>query len=696
MFTVLIAEQEHIDAIQQGNKLFFEPFLENKELAFCSWNPAGQNLRDSVPGLLDLVGRRKDWRAVIINNCDPEFQKTQNPFDTVDHSALAELAVPQRQPGEKESWEHWVESWENYYDSLAKAKEEIYKSALEKPLQKLATWLCFRPENYILNDVQEKQDVHDWALEILSRDEVKPSMKLEAWERAQYKSEQRMKENLRRAFAADKYLNVAYPAEIQCISIRTADNNFFDPDTFWNTRQVNEYSTFADRNMYFDKMRFLVFDLLPRTHRNYRTDYIRFLASVLIFVSNAVPGSAMQARRLYQLEAETDDTPLCTLVTSYDKKLANTLDVIDAEMDKIRGEIPGELSDKTAESLFCMPKEVSLQLDESVDMDEVFAEKNFGLFFDSPEDELQKWQRSYRQSEKAITYIAKQQARAIRKSTSQIQMSDEISDVNVSRLTPMQIEDVREFTEAAERELVESTPPDLDDISRYMGKLEEESAKVKKVLRRRMTRKTALGLLSTCMILFIVCLLPFLFDNSGNPATVVTAIVFTGIVLGVFVAIMIASLFFLRSSVNNAVRSYNSAARGVVNEIQDSLKCFSTYLSAAFNVRRGYAIQNYAKQNVDEYTRSLRIRKKHQEDIRKRRAYLNEEYEDYFGDKSVIDETMSRPYEYDFNLRMEYEYPAPFLAGDYRQIEFLSSGNYVTVPSSYVTRILIRMEGIYE
>ena len=91
MFTVLIAEKEHIDAIRQENKLFFEPFLENKDIALCYWNPMGQNLIDSVPGLLDTIGRRKDWRAVIINNCSIDSSKTRNPFDVVDHSALKSL-----------------------------------------------------------------------------------------------------------------------------------------------------------------------------------------------------------------------------------------------------------------------------------------------------------------------------------------------------------------------------------------------------------------------------------------------------------------------------------------------------------------------------------------------------------------------------------------------------------------------------
>lgn len=352
MFTVLIAEKEHIDAIQQENKLFFEPFLESKELAFCYWNPAGQDLEDSAPGLLDAVGRRKDWRAVIINNCTVKSSKMRNPFDVVDDSALAALTAPDRQPGD-ETMGEWEAAWAAYLDALTAEKKTVYQSALEQPFQKLVTWLCFKPEDYVLNDVKEKQDVHDWAMEMIGRDVLKPSVKLELLERDQYKRELRIKENLRREFVAEKYLNIAYPTEIHCISLRCAENSFFDPDAYWTIHQDSEYSAFADRNMYFDRMRFMVFDMLPSTHRNFRTDYIRFLATVLIFASNPVPGSAMQARRLYQLEAETDDAPLCTLVTSYDRKLAATYEVIENEMEKIRSEIPENLTDKAAEELFC-------------------------------------------------------------------------------------------------------------------------------------------------------------------------------------------------------------------------------------------------------------------------------------------------------------------------------------------------------
>ena len=696
MFTVLIAEKEHIDAIRQENKLFFEPFLESKDLAFCYWNPAGQNLMDSVPGLLDAVGRRKEWRVVIVNNCAVQTAKKRNPFDVVEHSALDKIVAPDHQPLEGEMMADWEAKWEAYYNELTQAKEAVYKSALENPFQKLTTWLCFRPEDFVLTDVKEKQDVHDWAMEMIGRDDLKPSVRLELLERDQYKRELRIKENLRREFVAEKYLNIAYPSEVHCISLRSAEGSYFDPDAYWTIRQESEYSAFADRNMYFDRMRFMVFDMLAPSHRNYRTDYIRFLASLLIFVSNPVPGSAMQARRLYRLETETDDAPLCTLVTSYDRKLVATSEVIDNEMERIRGEIPSELTDKAAEALFCTPKDVAVVLDESCDPEKVYAEKDYGLFYDDPENEHYKWNRDYRNSRKALTYIAKQQARSVRKSVSQTHLTSEISDVNISRLTPLQIDDIREYTDSAENEMVSQDLPNLTDISRYTDRLEEESEAVKKVIDRRMTKKTVVILSAICLGLYLVCFLPFLFANNGTPRTIATAF---GLIAGMgalLAVIMLVTLFFLRYSVVKAVKNYNNTANDTLSEIQSSMKRFSKYLSALCNVRRGHAVQNFAKSNLDEYTKSLRIRKKHQEDIRKIRAQLAEGYGDYFGDRTCCDETMCRPYEYDFDQTTEYAYPAPFLAGDCRQIEFISNGNMVSVPSSYVTRILVRMEGIYE
>ena len=696
MFTVLIAEKEHIDAIRQENKLFFEPFLESKNLALCEWNPEGQDLSDAVPGLLDAVGRREHWRAVVINNTTAVTLKERNPFDTVDRSTLDALVVPESTPGPDESWDSWEDTWREYFEQLAERKEAIYQRAMEFPLQKLTTWLCFKPEGYIFNEVLENTNAQDWAVEEMTRRQMKPSFRLEMLEMHQYKYELHMKEIIRREFAGENRLDITQPAEVHCISIRTPDVDYFDPDAYWRVRKEDDYSAFADRNMYFDKMRFLVFDLLAPSHRNYRSDYIRFLASALIFASHPVPSSALQARRLYLLETKTDDTPLCTLVTSYDRKLQATWEVIANEMEKIRSEIPGEMTDKAAEAMYCTSREIPVVLDSSCDPDKVFAEKDYGLFFDRPENEHHKWTHNYETSEKALSYIARQQLRSVRKSVGQMHLSSQVADDNISRLTPLQVDDIREFTNTAEDEMVASIPPAIGDISDYTRRLDRESESVKKVIRGRMTRKTALGLGALCFGLYLICFLPFLAGNMDTTKSTANALTISAVMLVGLLVIMVICLLVLRSRVVGAVKDYNAAAQGILAEIHATLKQVSRYLSASCNVRRGHAVQNYTRKNMDEYTRGLRIRKKHQEDIRKKRACLAEDYGDYFGDRAMCDPTMSRPYEYDFDLQTEFAYPAPFLAGDCRQIEFISSGNFVTVPTSYVTQILVRLEGIYE
>lgn len=700
MFTVLIAEKKHIDAIQQENRLFFEPFLETRKLAFCQWNPEGQSLLDSVPGLLDAVGRQKSWRAVIINPCEGEQLKARNPFDIVNDNVISDLSTPELQPHAEEQWDEWETAWKTYFDELTCKKEAIYRSALRHPLQKLTTWLCYKPEGYILHDVAERQDIHDWAMEKIGRDAVKASAKLSLMEREQSKRELRLKELLRKEFVASHYLNIAYPHEVHCISLRTADNSFFDPDTYWNIRTDHEYSKFADRNMYFDKMRFMVFDLLPSTHRAFRTDYIRFLATVLIIASNPVPGSAMQTRHLYALDVESDETPLCTLVTSYDRKLASTSQVIDNEMDKIRNEIPSNLSDKDVESLLSTTKEVAVKFDDIQDEQRVYIDNDFGLFFDYPENEFVKWNESYGNSREELAYVIKQYSRSIRKSVGQAKLSSKILDLDAGRITPRltayQIEDIKEYTNHIENEMIAAIPPDLTDISQYLERLEKDSQNVQKVIKQRMTKNTAMALSVCFLSLFAFCFLPFVFTNMNRMKTILSAAVFAGVLLALQVVIIFLILLYLRRKLKKAVNAYNDTVKSIMEEMNASMDDFSKYISASCNVRRGHAVQNYSNKNTDAYTKRLRIRIKHQQDIQRKRALLAEVYRDYFGDSTYCDKIMATPYDYDFDQQTEYTYPAPFLAGDSRQIELFGSGNYVTVPSSYIKSILVRMEGIYE
>ena len=696
MFTVLIAEKHYIDAIRLENKLFFEPFLENKELAFCQWNPMGQNLKDSVPELIDTVGRKKEWRAVIINEFSTETSKRKNPFDVVEFGDINFLTQPPQTPDEGESWDEWEQKWSEYYTDLTKGKESVYRSSLEFPLQKLATWLSFRPEDYILNDVSEKDDIYDWALNEIGHREINPAVRLEKLEREQYRTELKLKELLRREFVSHSSFDIAYPREIYCISERTSDKDFFNPESYWNIRSKNEYSEFCDRNMYFDKMRFLVFDILPQTHKDYRCEKIKFLWTLLIFASNAVPASTMEARRLYVLECNNDDKPLFTLVTSYDKKLAATYEVIDNEIERIYSEIPGVLTDKAAEAMFCTSSNVEVNLDESCDFDSLYSEVDFDLIPSSVEEETSNWQQSFSASKKSYANIIRQQRRAVKKGVDRLIVSSELSPGNVRRLTPFQLDDIREFTENAENEMVSSIPPDLTKTSKHDAIMQEKSEAIKDVISKRMTRLKAI--IVGAIILFLTSLLyvPFIVANLSGTKSTTVSLTMLGIMGAILGVALFVALIFLKFPLKSAVRDFDDTMRNVADDINGNMKAYSRYFSLSCNVTRGYKVQSFARGNLDEYTKSIRIRRKHQEDIRKIRAHLDEMYRDFIGDSQYYENSMIQPYDYDFEKKIEYSYPAPFMAGFCRNIAFLESGNPVEVPMGYITEVMVRKEEIYD
>ncbi len=696
LFTVLIAEKPYIDAIRLENKLFFEPFLENKELAFCYWNPKGQSLEESVPDLVDTVGRKKDWKAIIIHNCTDDQAKQMNPFDIVDCGELTDLTEPSQNPMAGQDWDEWEEAWRSYYNLLISKKEAIYKKSLELPLQRLTTWLSFKPADFVLNDVGEKDDIHEWALNELSQGEVNPLVRLERLERGQYRSELKIKEMLRRNFVEDSTLGIASPGEIYCISRRTSENGFFNPETFWNTRSKNEYSQFCDRNMYFDKIRFLVFDLLPEKHKDFRCDKIRFLSTLLVFATNTVPTSTMEARKLYVLECKNDDVPLFTLTTSYDKKLADTYDVIANEIDRIYGEIPGELTDKMAEALFCSPINVEVRLDENCDFDALYPEDSFAILPSSPDSEVANWRENFKRVQKSYENIIRQQRRSVKKGIDKLNLSSELSETNISRLTPFQLDDIQDYTENAENEMVASLPPNLAEASKFEEMIKDKADKVKHVLEKRMSKITAAIVSAMILLLTLFLYAPFIVANLSTSETIATSLGMLGVILVILAIALAVTLIILKLPLREAVKGFNSTMHYVVAEINDGMRRFSKYFSLSSNVRRGYKVQQYAAKNLDEYTKSIRIRRKHQEDIRKKRAELEEMYSEFIGDSKYYENTMIQPYDYDFDKKVEYEYAAPFLAGFCRNIDFLEKGNHVEVPSGYITDISVRMEEIYD
>ena len=705
MFTVIIAEEEHIKAIREKNRLFFEPFLKQKDLVFCAWNTEGQSFKEAVPGLVNAVGRKREWRAIIVAPRGGEDY--QNPFDLVDPEPIFAIPKPAVEPGgvkenaEELSVSEWYASWVTYYEKYWEEKKRLYEEALTKPLTRLSTMLCFKPADFNLYEVRHKEDVDDWAMAQLNEGD-KPSVLLETLENEEYHRELSYKEVVRREFFSDflsgaRSIGIVQPLEVLCLSQRTTENGYFDPTRFWEQHDFQEYSEFADRNMFFDRMRFLTCDVLPEKHVSHRVDQIRFLYNLMTIAANDIPDSALQARRLYVIDSKNDEKPLCELVLSYDKKLSATYDAIGEEIEKIKGEIPGELSDLMAEELFCARINVPVTVDKEIGEDGLLAPLDgYGFSSNCPEEEFQRWNGDRNTSLKTLDRLVKQPRRAVKKAIEKLDAMSEVSDAQAGRLNSFQMDDVREFTEKEEDAMISMHVEDIYDVSRYYEQLEEKDKEVHKVIGRRMSKGATVVLSAIVLGLFFICFLPMVLTNRGNGESISTAFIVVSIFLLAMGAILFICLLFLRMPLKKAVKSFNETMEGIRLEIREILNKFSNYLSSVCNIRRGYSVLSYSEKNIDQYTLDIRLRKKHQSDIKMLRAVLEEDYKDFITDEYKPDPELSKPYNYDFGRRKEYEYPAPYPAATERQVEFLERGNFATVPTSFVKQIQLRMEELYD
>lgn len=732
MFTVIIAEKKHFDAIQK-NKLYFKPFLDKcpEEFVFCEWHPEGQTLYEAVPELVTAVGRHKSWRAVIVNSGRSDTRR--NPYDDVSASEYAAAEEEFRMGGilgsadestpegsdagessggrfdfdEEKGFEEWKTECAGKAYGLILAKEALCRKALGFPLQRLCSCLCFRKEeNGSPADSPEDPNVQDGRIAVKGNYDSEDAAEFmtELLHKA-HLAEESMKNRLRTECIDGMLpgdgvtrrlgsMGIVLPEQVVCLAERTTESGFFCPADGWETHTDFEYSAFVTRNMYYDKMRFLVFDILPETHKDYRYDKIRFLYDLLLLSLNEIPGGALLPRKLYCLESENDERPLRNLVTSYIRKLDATIAKVDSQIEAIKSDIPSELSDKDAESMFAGNVVIPVSMSRDFDENELLSTAPPpGLSADCPQDEYSEWHKSDKKSDDALDRLVKQPRRAVKKAVDRVRLDSEVDCSSIRVLDEFQMDDVRDHTEESENAMATLHVPDIFNIARYHKLLDKESEDVKKVLRTRMKKKTTVILGAVCALLFVLCMLPLLTANGGVYLLTALELIATAAVM--LLVSMGITLFCLRIPVKKAVSSFNETALVILAEVKGAMTLFSEYLSLVCRVRRGYRVLNFSENNLDIYDVSINTRKKHKIDMEKMRAAIVDGYGDFIDAFAPARDIL--PYDYDFGKSStEYSYEPPYLADDAVTVEYLEKGNTVRVPSGFVKCVSLRMEEIYD
>lgn len=656
MFTVVIAEQAHLDSIEQY-RTFLRPFLDRPGIAVCRWRQNGKTLEEAVPELYETVSRHASWRAIVV--CDEEGLEQKNPFD------LSHYVEPERLADME---------FADYCALRREKKEEAFRQAAKKPLTMLMTWLCQSP---IVTE----------GLNNYRNDDP---------EFAEYLDEFYAKENLRKQIINGRLPEIALPKEVICVAKRCCNKEASDIYNSWSNNPDIRYSRFYDWNMYFDKMRYLIFDILPKNHRNYEFDYIRFLYALMLLAENEVPLAALNPNRVYTLECHNNEDALRGLLLRYDAKLAATQEHIGNEIEKLLSREMPRLSNRDAEMIFRSNVAVPVVLTNDFDRKTLFIpHSNLGLSTDCPRSEAISWDVGVRESRKALGRFLKQPRRSVKKAAADMRRMDTADLDHALQLNEFQLEDVAEYVADEEMRMIGTETSDLYNIKQYTDQMQAQDKRVQSIIATRMTRRVTIGVGLAALICFLAGFLPMFFTNAKTTKSFLFSLLFTAVGVGIMLLTSWITLRCLRRPLRGGYSGYNGIMAGIVNDVETSLSDYSLYLSHACNVMRGNSVLNFCSEHENPEDTKIRVLRKHEADLECQRQELRDVFGMFLPDNLEPEEGEDF-FNFDFARPVDFVYPIPFAASQSTKIEFMQKGNYVQVPVDFVKRISVRREELYD
>jgi len=742
VFTVVIAEKAILNSIDKY-RLFLAPLLQCNELAFCEWNRKADNLASMVPKLYDLIAKKSDWRAVIIQ---PDGRYQKNPFDYTGY-------VENDGISRNTNWDKLLNRRANRF--------ACYEKAISNPLTKLTSAFCGAPVFHTLiedaalyesivagkmsiGEIMLSQQLEQINIAELVRhlkNQGKPKLAQFADEKSQTKllkllSEKNTAaivamvglENLIRfikmigeddpRFSDPEYTELILentkkaalfaslapafdfkniePEEVICVALRTHDSEEYDSRVKWQSLDEQEYSRFAEFNLYSDKLKYIVFDAEDNDHKQFDYDLIRFLCFVLILSGNTAPAGIMTKNRVYCAECENDIQKLSLLLSAYDEKLKKTTQALREKqsdsLEKDQQKIGSDAFVKKIEA----PIVVELNVDSKFDMSTLNVHyRSLGFAKDCPTDEQIFFETQYIGVLKSFQNFLKQPRRSLIRATEDLRQKNAVEDDDALYLSEFQVEDVADSVNDAEQKMVSTVTANIYDTARYTKKMEAVRKEVRKNIDTRMAKKTAViaGLIAIAG--YFLGFIPLFITSANTAGSFSFSGLFTLIACGVFAGVGLGCLLYQRFVLVKKFKKFNAVTGFIVDEVRTVMQKFSEYLSYACKFMRGYSAINRMKESEKKGAVEFKIFEKHIQDIQRTR----EEFRTLFSE-IVLDQNTEFPeveaYDLDFTIPADYSYELPFENVPTGKIEYLQDGNMVDVPINYVRAVSLRREEIYD
>ena len=738
MFTVIIAEKETLKLFEE-TKMFFGPLMDKDKVAFCRWDRYGDSIDTMLPELYDTIEFHQEWRAIVF--CDDNVNK-QNPFDYTEYSEPY-------YSNDKKDWE--------YYEKRREQRLATYEKASQNPLFKLSAALCGIPNiktvvtdeadykailngdmklyEYMLKSKLEKISCYETAFrferyhrDALSRfvadesiDELISCVRnadvsgilnlipdtdvLDFIECIEFNPmdndpefaecviENTGKQILFNAIADAFSVKDKLPTEVICLSPRTFNFKDAEQDIKWKEKDERSYSRFSEFNLYSDKLKFLLFDVLPRDNKQYKFDEIKLLCMLLLIANNEMPQSAVTASHVYRANINMNSDIVTRICENYVSKLKATevaLKEIEMSLDS---ETVRSISDDMAQRIFEADVKVPVEIKSSVSETDLYAQYNgVGLATDCPEYESVYWGKQYREISKKFHRYLREPGRALRAAVADgLRDNNKIDDERSLLLSVNQTEDIKYHLAETEQRMIEATTKQIYDTKKFVEEIRQADKEINRKIEQRMTKGKTVTVALIALATYLLGFVSVLFSNLNSTDSLKFSVLMVVSAIAVFLLTGFICLFSLRRKLVNRIKHFNYVMSGIQSQIRLALSKFSVYLSCVCNVMRDFSALEKKESTL---TKTKRILIYHDMRIKEKMETVYDLFSKYV-DFNSIEYGLSEPYDYDFTILRDYEYEMPDIHSRNR-IEFLQPGNEIVLPVDYVDSVSVIREELYD
>lgn len=535
MFSLLIQNKRTLELFRQYHSLFLEA-LRNETVGVCEWMEEGNTVESALPLLDSQVGKKEEWRAIIIQ---AEYGDEMKRF-------AADPCNP--------------------YDFELNRNSDRKLRESEIPLIRLTQMLGGVPAPEVqFETVREIQP--DRTVRIIYKPKTDPE-------------EEHLRDELNRKY---RY-NGKLPSEIIVITVRYDNADMSRGiNNVWKVHLESSSSEFWRRNQYANNTRFLVFDAVHQGKLQKQKDMFHMWTAIMLLATNETDPSTLQAYRLYRLnvmfkpeEMRSMFQQMINRLTGIQYYIAKQIRLNIREFRKSEGPVPK----------FEIRIPVSLETGKDVDLR--IRQNIFRLTARKNNGDLTVWNENRQRSEEGQKELVKAAQRILDRSADHMRELGVYEDTVVKPLNKNEEADLRQKLFEIQTKVYESEGA-LPDTMEVGDRDKKELVRdIRDSILTRMTGTQAVKGTLIPVFLMIASFVPACFywniQGFGDRRGIFLS---AGIAVAVFIAAALAVLQNRKTKLNEKLREYNGYLEEKLQVLNESSERYSDFMSAVSSYMRG-------------------------------------------------------------------------------------------------------------